>query len=300
MPSLSQDFNLGDMVMDDHAKSLLPDAHMTRRGFVSAAVLATGYALAVSPASAEAITTDTSGLQAGAVMIPVDGGTSMPAYAAMPATQGPFPTVLVVQEIFGVHEHIRDVCRRLAKLGYLAIAPELYFRQGDPSKLADIPTIISTIVAKVPDVQVLSDLDFCASWAVAHGGDPKRLGITGFCWGGRIAWLYAAHNPGLRAAVAWYGKLVGEPSFLSPTNPVDIAGQLNAPVLGLYGGADQGIPAESIEKMRAAVKTSRYPVEIVVYPDTPHAFHADYRPSYREGPAKDGWARLQDFFRMYV
>ncbi|TAN62628.1 MAG: dienelactone hydrolase family protein [Magnetospirillum sp.] len=283
--------------MDDHVKSLLPNLDMTRRGFVSAAVLATGYALAVSPAAAGAITTDTTGLSAGAVMIPVDGGTAMPAYAAMPATRGPFPTVLVVQEIFGVHEHIRDICRRLAKLGYLAVAPELYFRQGDPSAVSDIPTILSSIVAKVPDVQVLSDLDFTAAWASANGGDPARLGITGFCWGGRIAWLYAAHNPNLKAGVAWYGKLVGESTVLAPRNPVDVAAELKAPVLGLYGGADQGIPAGTVEKMRGAVKLAKVPVEIMVYPDAPHAFHADYRPSYREAPAKDGWGRLQGWLK---
>ena len=283
--------------MDDDVKTLLGNADMTRRGFVSAAVLATGYALAVSPVSAAAITTDTEGLSAGAVMIPVDGGTAMPAYAAMPAGQGPFPTVLVVQEIFGVHEHIRDICRRLAKLGYLAVAPELYFRQGNPAVISDIPTLLSSIVAKVPDVQVLSDLDFCAAWAAANGGDPARLGITGFCWGGRIVWLYAAHNPRLKAGVAWYGKLAGEATALTPRYPVDVAAELKAPVLGLYGGADPSIPPDTIEAMRAAARLAKVPVEIVVYPDAPHAFHADYRPSYREAAAKDGWGRLQAWLK---
>ncbi len=278
--------------MKDDIKSLLPKTDMTRRGFVSAAVLATGYALAVSPATAEAISTDTAGLVAGAVSIPVAGGNPMPAYAAMPAGKGPFPTMLVVQEIFGVHEHIRDVCRRLAKLGYLAVAPELYFRQGDPSVVPDIPTLISTLVSKVPDAQVLGDLDATAAWAAANNGDPARLGITGFCWGGRIVWLYAAHNPRLKAGVAWYGKLAGEASATTPKHPIDIAAELKAPVLGLYGGADQGIPLDTVERMKAAVKLARVPVEIVVYPDTPHAFHADYRPSYRAEAAKDGWKRL--------
>lgn len=282
--------------MDDHAKSLMPNADMTRRGFVSAAVLATGYAMAVSPASATAISTDTTGLATGAVMIPA-GGASMPAYAAMPGGNGPFPTILVVQEIFGVHEHIRDICRRLAKLGYLAVAPELYFRQGDPSRIADIPTLLSSIVAKVPDAQVMTDLDATAAWAAANKGDSKRLGITGFCWGGRIVWLYAAHNPKLKAGVAWYGKLVGDSSANTPRHPVDVAAGLKAPVLGLYGGADQGIPHETVERMREAVKAGRMPVEIVVYPDAPHAFHADYRPSYREVPAKDGWGRLQKWLK---
>lgn len=283
--------------MNDDVKSLMPSTDMTRRGFVSAAVLATGYALAVSPAAAGAISTDTQGLTAGAVMIPTPGGHPMPAYAAMPAGKGPFPTILVIQEIFGVHEHIRDVCRRFAKLGYLAVAPELYFRQGDPSVLTDIPTILSTIVAKVPDAQVISDLDAAAAWAAANGGDADRLGVTGFCWGGRAVWLYAAHNPKLKAAVAWYGKLVGNATPETPKQPVDVAAGLMAPVLGLYGGADQGIPQDSVEKMRAAVKPARVKVEIVVYPDAPHAFHADYRPSYREAPAKDGWAKALAWFK---
>ncbi|OAN51109.1 carboxymethylenebutenolidase [Paramagnetospirillum marisnigri] len=281
---------------DDHINSLMPKLDMTRRGFVSAAVLASGYALAVSPASAQAIATDHVGLVTGAVMIPT-GGAAMPAYAAMPGGKGPFPTILVVQEIFGVHEHIRDVCRRLAKLGYLAVAPELYFRQGDPSTIAEIPAILSTIVSKVADSQVLADLDATAAWAAANGGDAKRLGITGFCWGGRITWLYAAHNPRLKAAVAWYGKLAGDATTLTPKHPLDLAAQLKAPVLGLYGGADQGIPVDTVEKMRAAAKSAKVPVEIVLYPDMPHAFHADYRPSYREAPAKDGWNRLVNWFR---
>ncbi|MBI3443996.1 MAG: dienelactone hydrolase family protein [Magnetospirillum sp.] len=283
--------------MNDQEQSLMPKLDMTRRGFVSAAVLATGYALAVSPAGAEAIATDTKGLAAGAVMIPTAGGTGMPAYAAMPEGKGPFATILVVQEIFGVHEHIRDVCRRLAKLGYLAVAPELYFRQGDPSILTDIPTILSSIVAKVPDAQVIADLDATAAWAAANGGDAARLGITGFCWGGRIVWLYAAHNPKLKAGVAWYGKLAGDASVLNPKHPVDVAAELKAPVLGLYGGADQGISQDSVEKMRGAVKLAHSKVDIVVYPDAPHAFHADYRPSYREAPAKDGWAKLAAWFK---
>jgi carboxymethylenebutenolidase len=283
--------------MEDQVKSLLPKVDMTRRGFVSAAVLATGYALAVSPAAADAISTDTLGLATGAVMIPTGDGKSMPGYAAMPGGNGPFPTILVVQEIFGVHEHIRDVCRRLAKLGYLAVAPELYFRQGDPSTIPDIPAILSTIVSKVPDAQVMGDLDATAAWAAANHGDAKRLGITGFCWGGRIVWLYAAHNPKLKAGVAWYGKLGGESSANTPRHPVDVAADLKAPVLGLYGGADQGIPYDSVEKMRGAVKAGKMPVEIVVYPDAPHAFHADYRPSYRESPAKDGWGRLQKWLK---
>ncbi|OAN43730.1 dienelactone hydrolase family protein [Magnetospirillum moscoviense] len=277
-------------------KSLNPD--FSRRGFVGTALAATGFALAAGPARAEAIVTDTAGLETADVLIPARDR-SLPAYAARPAkATGPLPTVMVVQEIFGVHEHIRDVCRRLAKLGYLAVAPELYVRQGDPSKITDIPTLLKTIVASVPDEQVLADLDSVAAWAAkSAGGDPRKLAITGFCWGGRIVWLYAAHNPSLKAGVAWYGRLVGDPSANSPKHPVDIAAEIKAPVLGLYGGADQGISLDSVEKMRAALKAAKVKTEIKVYDGAPHAFHADYRPSYRAEPAKDGWIQLQAWLK---
>ena len=276
--------------MHEDEKSLNPD--FSRRDFIGTALAATGFAVAAGPVHAQAIVTDAEGLSAGPAKI----GT-LPVYVARPAGGTNLPTVLVVQEIFGVHEHIRDVCRRLAQLGYLAVAPELYFRQGDPTAVADIPTLMKTIVAKVPDAQVMADLDACAGWAAANGGDAKRLGITGFCWGGRIAWLYAAHNPRLRAAVAWYGRLVGEASENTPRHPVDIAAQLKAPVLGLYGGADQGIGLDTIERMRAAAKAAKVKVEIVVYADAPHAFHADYRASYRAMPALAGWHGLVGWFK---
>ena len=283
--------------MREDIQSLMPKAECDRRAFVSGALLAAGFAMAVSPAAATAIQTDTAGLEAGTVLVPVSDG-QMPAYAARPAKGGPFPTVLVVQEIFGVHEYIRDICRRLAKLGYLAVAPELFMRQGDPSKVAAIPDILKTIVSKVPDAQVMADLDACAAWAKASGGgDPARLGITGFCWGGRASWLYAAHNPRLKAAVAWYGRLGGDRTEMTPRHPLDVAAEVKVPVLGLYGGADQGIPLDSVEKMRAALKAADAKAEIVVYPDAPHAFHADYRPSWREAPATDGWRRMQEWFR---
>ncbi len=257
-----------------------------------------GYAAAIRPADAAGILTDAAGLREGMVTIPAAGG-EMPGYAACPGQGGPFATVLVVQEIFGVHDYIRDVCRRLARLGYLAVAPELYFRQGDPSVVPDIPAILSTIVARVADAQVLGDLDAAAAWAAANGGDPARLGTTGFCWGGRIAWLYAAHAPGVKAAVAWYGRLAGEPSAMTPRHPVDVAALLRAPVLGLYGGADQGIPLDTVERMRDAARRAAVETEIVVYPDAPHAFHADYRPSYREEAAKDGWRRMVAWFQAH-
>jgi carboxymethylenebutenolidase len=207
--------------------------------------------------------------------------------------------ILVVQEIFGVHEHIKDITRRLAKLGYLAVAPELYARQGDVSKLASIDEIREKVVSKVPDAQVLADLDAAVAWAGENGGDLSRLGITGFCWGGRITWLYAAHQPRLKAGVAWYGRVKGEASELNPKHPLDVAAELKAPVLGLYGGQDQGIPADTVEELRAAIQAAGGKSEIHVYPDAPHAFHADYRPSYRKAEAEDGWRRLQQWFKAH-
>lgn len=271
---------------------------LTRRKFIATASLATGFAIAVRPVSAKTLTTDTQGLIAGAVKIPVKDG-EIPAYRAQPAQGRNFPTVLVIQEIFGVHEHIQDVVRRFAKLGYLAIAPELFVRQGDVSKLSSIDDI-RAVVAKVPDAQVLSDLDATLNWAEKSSqGNASRVGITGFCWGGRIVWLYAAHNPKVKAGVAWYGRLVGSSTPLNPKQPIDIASTLSVPVLGLYGGKDTGIPLASVEKMRDRLKLGRTPSEIVVYPEAPHAFFADYRPSYRESEAKDGWKRLQQWFKAH-
>jgi carboxymethylenebutenolidase len=271
---------------------------LTRRKFMATASLATGFAMAVRPVGAKTLTTDTKGLIAGAVKISVKDG-EIPAYRAQPASGSNFPTILVIQEIFGVHEHIQDVVRRLAKLGYLAIAPELFVRQGDVSKLSSVEEI-RAVVAKVPDAQVLSDLDATLVWAVRSSqGNADRVGITGFCWGGRITWLYAAYNPKVKAGVAWYGRLVGKSTALTPKHPVDIASTLNVPVLGLYGGKDTGIPLESVEKVRALIKSGRSKSEIVVYPEAPHAFFADYRPSYRETEAKEGWERLQKWFKSH-
>jgi carboxymethylenebutenolidase len=271
---------------------------LTRREFV-VTTLASGFALAVQPVSAQTITTDTNGLIAGEVKIPVADG-EIPAYRAMPEKGKSFPVVLVVQEIFGVHEHIKDMCRRFAKLGHVAIAPELYSRQGDVSTITNINEIISKVVSKVPDAQVMSDLDATVVWAKKSAkGDTNKLAITGFCWGGRIVWLYAAHNPQLKAGVAWYGRLVGSPDELHPTNPVDIAAKLKAPVLGLYGGKDTGIPQDTIEKMRAAVKAAAGKSEIVVYPNAGHGFNADYRPGYDKDAAQDGFRRLQEWFKKY-
>jgi carboxymethylenebutenolidase len=269
---------------------------LTRRKFITAASIASGFAIAVRPVSAKTQTTDTTGLLAGATTISVEDG-EIPAYYAHPASGTNFPVILVIQEIFGVHEHLQDVVRRLAKLGYLAIAPELFARQGDVSKLSNIDEI-RAIVAKVPDAQVLSDLDATLNWVVKSSkGNVDRVGITGFCWGGRITWLYAAHNPKVKAGVAWYGRLVGTSTTLTPKHPVDIAPTLSVPVLGLYGGKDTGIPLESVEKVRTLLQAGSSTSEIVVYPEAPHAFFADYRPSYRETEAKDAWERLQAWFK---
>jgi carboxymethylenebutenolidase len=282
--------------MHEDLLSLLGKVEFTRRDFVVTS-LAAGFALAVQPVSAQTITTDTDGLTAGEVKVPVKDG-EVPAYRAMPDKGGPFPTVLVVQEIFGVHEHIKDICRRFAKLGYFAIAPEMYARQGDVSKLTNMQDIFK-IVQKVPDAQVMSDLDAAAAYAKGTGkADTAKLAITGFCWGGRIVWLYSAHNPDLKAGVAWYGRLRGDKTELQPAYPVDLAAKVKAPVLGLYGGADQGIPVATVEEMRKSLQAAgNTSSEIVVYPDTPHAFYADYRPSYRKEQADDGWKRLQAWLK---
>lgn len=266
-----------------------------RRDFLVTS-LGAGFALAVQPVMAQtAISTDASGLLAGAVQIPVADG-QMVAYRAQPEGAGKAPVILVVSEIFGVHEYIRDVCRRLAKQGYCAIAPELFARQGDPQKYTNIQELMSNITAKTPDAQVMSDLDATVAWATSQGADTSRLAITGFCWGGRITWLYSAHNPGVKAAVAWYGRLVGNVSPLTPRHPTDLVGELKAPVLGLYGGLDSGIPLDTVEAMEKALKekgaTAAQKSEIHVYDNAPHAFHADYRPSYRKEEALDGWQRL--------
>ena len=269
-------------------------ADVSRRGFL-VTTLAVGFAAAAEPVLAQAVATSTEGLIAGEVQVPVAGG-HMPAYQAYPATGGPFPAVLVIQEIFGVHEYIKDVCRRFAKLGYYAISGELYARQGDVSKIKDIKEIISTVVSKVPDEQVFADLDSLVDFALSTGkADTKRLGVTGFCWGGRATWLYAAHNPSVKAAVAWYGLIAPPMWNKSMTSVFQVTGKLKVPVLGLYAGKDGSIPLSDIEMLTTQLKGSKS--EIVVYPDAGHGFHADYRPSYDAKAAADGWRRLQGWFK---
>jgi carboxymethylenebutenolidase len=288
--------------MQDELRSLFPAApEMKRRTFMATSLTA-GFAMAVQPIQAQTtITTDTAGLTAGEVKVTTKDG-AIPAYRAMPAKGKNLATVLVVQEIFGVHEHIKDICRRLAKVGYLAVAPELYARQGDVSKLP-MNEIFSKVVSNVPDAQVMSDLDATAAWAKANGGDAGRLGVTGFCWGGRIVWLYAAHNPNLKAGVAWYGRLVPPPpdraSPLQPQHPIQLVAGLKAPVLGLYAGKDGGIPNETVQQMETALKAANKPSQIVLYPDSQHGFHADYRPQYNKESATDGWTRLLAWLKKH-
>ncbi len=278
--------------------SLLGKRALTRRQ-VLVTSLATGFALAVQPVSAQTISTSTEGLEAGEVKVPVADG-EIPAYRAMPATGKDFPIVLVVQEIFGVHEHIKDICRRFAKLGYCAVAPELFARQGDVSKISDWKQIFAEVVNKVPDAQVMSDLDATAAWAAKSSkGNQRKLATTGFCWGGRITWLYAAHNKELQAGVAWYGRLRGETTELQPKYPLDVVADIDAPVLGLYGGKDQGIPLADVDAMRAALLAAGKPSEITVFPDAGHAFLADYRPSFRAEDAAAGWAACLAWFRKH-
>jgi carboxymethylenebutenolidase len=260
--------------------------------------LTAGWALAVQPISAQTITTDATGLVAGEIKIPVAGG-EIPGYRAMPAKGTSFPVVLVVQEIFGVHEHIKDLCRRLAKSGHMAIAPEMYARQGDVSKLEKFDEI-RAIVSKVPDSQVMSDLDAAVAYAKGTGkGNTAKLAITGFCWGGRIVWLYAAHSSQLKAGAAWYGRLVGSPTELQPKHPIDVAANLKAPVLGLYGAKDRGIPLDTVEKMREAIIAANGKSEIIVYPEADHGFNADYRPMYNKAAAEEAWRRMLEWFKKH-
>jgi carboxymethylenebutenolidase len=256
-----------------------------------------GFAAAVLPITAATITTDASGLNAGEVEIPT-GDLRIPAYRAKPASGTSFPTILVVQEIFGIHEHIKDLCRRLAKSGYLAVAPYLYEREGDVSGLEGIEEI-RKVVSRVPDAQVMRDLDATVDWASGDGADTSRLAATGFCWGGRTVWLYAAHNARLKAGASWYGRLAGATTALQPKNPVDVANDLKAPVIGLYGGRDTGIPLGTVEQMRMALQTANKPDQINVYPEAEHGFNADYRPSYDPVSAKDAWAKMLAFFREH-
>ena len=278
----------------------IPESRVSRRVFAATSLVA-GFTLVAGPVNADAIITDTNGLDAGEVSIPVTDG-KIPGYRARPKGKTHTATILVVQEIFGVHEHIKDICRRFAKLGYYAIAPSLYARYGDPGKydMSTVRQLVTDIVAKVPDAEVMSDLDSTVAFAKGEGANTKKLGITGFCWGGRIVWLYAAHNPDLKAGVAWYGNLRGpaKVSPLRPLYPLDIAPDLKAPVLGLYGGLDKGNPVSDIEDMRVALaKTGKLDCDIHVFMDAQHGFFADYRSSYNAADAKEGWKECLAWMR---
>jgi carboxymethylenebutenolidase len=289
-----------DVIEDARAEinRLMPGSSFTRRAFVQTGV-GSGFAAAVMPAMGqEVIKTDSEGLSVGEVTIMV-GDFKMPAYVAKPEGKTKLPVVLVVSEIFGVHEHIADVARRFAKQGYLAIAPELFVRQGDAGSYGEISKLIAEVINKTPDKQVMADLDAAVVWAKANGGDTDKVGITGFCWGGRITWMYAAHNPAVKAGVAWYGVLASG-RFPGDKSAIEVAPQIKAPILGLYGGADAGIPNDTVEKMREALKAAgNTKSEIVLYPDAPHAFHADYRGSYRKDTAQDGWKRCLAWFKNH-
>jgi carboxymethylenebutenolidase len=288
------------MSLTSDLKSLPPGSEPENRREFLVKNLAVGFALAVQPICAQtAITTSAKDLTAGEVRIAVKDGI-IPGYRACPSKGHGFPIALVVQEIFGVHEHIKDICRRLAHSGYCAVAPELFSRQGDVSKMTDVNEILTKVVSKVPDAQVMSDLDATANWAAkASHGDIARIAIVGFCWGGRIVWLYAAHNPKLRTGAAWYGRLEGDKNALTPKNPIDYAGAFNTPIIAFYGGKDTGIPQESVDKMRIALQVVGNPSELIVYPDAQHGFNADYRPSYNQADAQDAWKKMLAWFKKY-
>jgi carboxymethylenebutenolidase len=287
-------------MLQQELDSLVPASAYSRRRFVRTSV-GSGFAAAVLPVVAQTqIKTGSDGLVTGEVTIPV-GDFKMPAYRAAPVGKANVPVVLVISEIFGVHEYVADVARRFAKAGYFAVAPELFVRQGDAGSYGEVSKLIAEVISKVPDAQVMADLDATVAWAKGQGAAADKLGITGFCWGGRITWMYTAHNPAVKAGVAWYGRLVGQATALSPTHPVDVATRVRAPVLGLYGGDDGGIPVSTVEQMRSALQAAGNTAsEIVVYPDAPHAFHADYRPSYRKAAAEDGWQRCLTWFGKYL
>ncbi len=284
--------------MDDVTEvSGLQDYPLARRGVLMTGLIS-GFTLATQRVEAQAIHTDAAGLDAGETLVPTTAG-KLPAYYARPTGSGPFPLILVNEEIFGVHEYIKDTCRRLAKAGYMAVATEYYARIGDLSKMTDVGQIIKDVISKAPDAQYMADLDSTAAWALQNGGSPTRIGVMGFCRGGRQTWLYAEHSPHLKAAVAFYGPVGGAASPIQPKNAGDLAAELKCPLLGLYGGQDQSIPVDSVHQAEAKAKAAGKTVEIVVYPDAPHGFHADYRPSYQAADAADAWKRAIAWFHRY-
>ena len=275
----------------------LRDYPLARRGVLMTGLIS-GFTLATQRVEAQAIHTDSTGLDTGETQIATTDG-KLPAYYAKPARSGQFPVILVNEEIFGVHEYIKDVCRRWAKLGYLAVATEYYARIGDLSKMTDVHQIITDVIAKAPDAQYMSDLDSTTAWALANGGSSTRVGVMGFCRGGRQTWLYAAHSPHLKAAVAFYGPLLGTPTPIQPRSALDLAADIRCPLLGLYGGQDPSIPLSAVREAEAKAKAAHKTIDIVIYPDAPHGFHADYRPSYRQADAEDAWKRAIAWFHRF-
>jgi carboxymethylenebutenolidase len=288
----------GGIMQEPTGCAHLQRAALDRRRFVMTGLIS-GFTLATARAEAEPIHTDAAGLVAGEVSIPVGGGLSMPAYFARPATGGTLPVVLVNEEIFGIHEYMHDICRRLAKQGYLAAAPEIYFRNAEFPHMTESGQIFREVIQRTPDAQVMADLDATLAWAGANHGDAGRVGVVGFCRGGRNTWLYAAHNPGLKAAVAFYGPLGGAVTDIQPKTALDVAGDIHCPLLGLYGGQDSSIPVDAVRAAEARAKAAGKTVEIVIYPDAGHGFHADYRPSYNRAAAEDGWRRMLAWFGRY-
>jgi len=292
------------MVEIDIVNSNPNGARLDRREFFVTSIIGAGlYAAAVSPIAGQTVIhTDDKGLVVGEVDIPVSDG-QIPAYRAMPDKGKKFPVVLVIHEIFGVHEWIQDVCRRFAKLGYMAIAPALYSRQGDVHHLPDPPTLQTQIFGKIPDVEVNSDLDSTLEWAAKNHGDTKRAAITGFCWGGRVVWMYSEHNPHLRAGAAFYGRVMSSPNSpvnpVQPTNPIDHVKELKVPVIGFYGGLDTGIKPDQVKKMQEALNAEHKVTDITIYPDAKHGFFADYRESYNKPAAEDAWPKLLAWFKKY-
>jgi carboxymethylenebutenolidase len=289
------------------SKDILPETvswvqstGLSRRQAVVAGGVVTGFALAAQPVSADVIVTPASGLEEGMIRFK-SGDIEMPAYRAKPAGKNNLPVLIVVQEIFGLHAWVKDVVRRFAKAGYLAIAPDYYVREGDATKVADINTLVDTIVSKVADAQVMADTDAAIAYAAKDGGDEKRVGITGFCWGGRVTWLYAAHNPKLKAGVAWYGRLASASGAVAPAlrphNPIDLAAKIKAPVLGLYGEKDAGIPLTDVDAMLLALGKLKSKSDINVYPGADHGFFADYRPSYNEAASLDAWLQCLNWLK---
>lgn len=284
--------------MNDFSEAAgLRDFPLARRGVIMTGLIS-GLTMATQRVEAQAISTPADGLVTGEAKIPTSDG-ELPAYFARPADGTSFPIVLVNEEIFGVHEYIKDTCRRLAKAGYLAVATEYYARLGDLSKMTDVKEIIANVISKAPDARYLADADATLTWAGANKGDLNRVAVTGFCRGGRATWMVAIDNPKVKAAVAWYGPVGGNTSDIQPKTVTDLADQLKAPLLGLYGGQDTGIPVDAVKAAEAKAKAAGKTVEIVVYPDAPHGFHADYRPSYRKDAADDGWKRMLAWFAAH-